>query len=227
MKKRKQLLLLGAYAIIFLAGCAASEELEPNRESTLEAVDTLEPTAVVSDHVIRVAYCPTMADELSRLNKEGVIIEGIQYPSAAHAVQAIGAGEVDAALIGRKPYTAEISGALAFAQLRDGVTLISAQKKMVPFSNLATLRIHTTLDLQNVDRFFPENTQIIHHTERISVDLLDQNSAVLIDWAELEGNYQLLIPVNEQGQKIPHFRTPFFVYPSSDAEKFQALIEKF
>lgn len=172
----------------------------------------------------RLGYCPTMQGFLPDLFSQGLTFESVPYSSASNALQALIAGEVDAALIGRKPYAAEIDQSYVYKQLRNGVTLISNQQRLIPYADLATLSMHTTLDPENITGLFPDGMQIIHHSEPVTIDLLDQNSALLIDWKEVEGNYQLIIPVNEQGQKIRLFRTPFFVYASSETAKFQELI---
>lgn len=218
--------LLIVCMLIILAGCAARQKLDSGEEKITVPANTIEPTAIVSDILIRVAYCPTMEDELSLLYLEGFVVEVFPYPNAAHALRAIINREVDAALIGRKPYTAEMVWDFVVLQLRDGVTLINAQQRVIPYSDLVSVTIHTMLSIQEAQGLFPEGTRIIHHTELTPADLLDQDNAVLMDWTQVEGNYQLLTPVNEQGQKIPHFRTPFFVYPASFAEKLQAVIEK-
>ena len=218
--------LLIVCMLIILAGCATRQKPDISGGNITTPANTIEPTAIVSDILIRVAYCPTMEDHLPLLNLEGFAIEAFPYPNAAQALQAIISREVDAALIGRKPYTAEMVWDFVVLQLRDGVTLINAQQRVIPYSDLVSVTIHTMLSIQEAQGLFPEGTRIIHHTAHTPADLLDQDSAVLMDWVQVEGNYQLLTPVNEQGQKIPHFRTPFYVYPASFAEKLQAVIEK-
>jgi hypothetical protein len=224
MKKWETLFSLGALALCLATGCVVNQESGLIGDGTTEPNNTPNLTAASTAQVISVGYCPTMAAELSILDADGVFIEGVQYPSAAQAVQALQDGAVDAVLIGRKPYATEISEGLVFIQMREGVTMINVQQRIIPYAELASLHVHTTLDLKDIDGLFPESTQIIHHTEPVSVVLLDHNSAVLMEWADVEGNYQLLIPVNEQGQKIPQFRTPFLVYDASNAENLQTLI---
>jgi len=41
---------------------------------------------------------------------------------------------------------------------------------------------------------------------------VDDSSAILLHWSEVPPSYQLLIPVDSQGNKVPEFRSPHFYF---------------
>ena len=215
MKKLKTLFWLLALLPGLMVGCSANQKPDEGMDDSEEPIIPLKSTATVQEEVIRVAYCPTMANELSLLEADGVFIEGVQYPSAVQAVQALQDGAADAALIGRKPYQAELAVGFNCVQLRDGFTLIAQEKKIIPYADLAAMTIYTELLEEEIEDVFPAATHIIHYSGYELPEISDNRSALLIRWDQVENPYNLLIPIDSQGNKIKDFRTPFLIFPET------------
>jgi hypothetical protein len=206
-------------------GCVGNQESGLIGDGTTEQNNTPNLTDASTTQFISVGYCPAMAAELSLLKFEGAIIEGIEYLSAAHALQALQDGAVDTALIGRKPYQSELAAGFTYDQLRDGFTLVAQEKKIIPYANLVEMTIYKALIEEEIKDVFPAATHNIHFSESELLAILDNGSDVLIRWDQVEDNYNLWIPIDSQGNKIKDFRTPFFIYPEISSYLFKKNVE--
>lgn len=174
---------------------------------------------------IHIGYCPTMSEDLNILSAIDENLEFIRLPSAAHAIQSLLTGEVDAILIGRKPHTHELSADMVALQLEEGYTLISAQQQFIPYPDLEKIPIHSTHLPETALSILPSDTKIILHENLDQAIEAGLNSAILINWEQVESWHQLLIPINERGEKIRTFRTPFFVYLQSNFDHVLNLLD--
>lgn len=206
MKKNIFPFILFLFCIL---GCA------PNKAISTQSSQTL----------FRIGYCPTMQKEINRISSDDYALEKVRYATSVQVIQALNAGGLDAAIIGQKPYPNELVGEMTVRQVRDGLTLVASQQKVVPYTQLSEYLIHTYLSPAVAENSLPEGIKIIYHTGPDPAFTLDQKSALLIEWSQITSDYQLLIPVDGQGNKIPAFRTPFLIYSSISTQDMNRLIE--
>lgn len=206
MKKIFSLFLLFLFCVL---GCMPGESISTKPPQT----------------VLRIGFCPTMQEEINHMTSDDYALEKVRYANSAQVIQALNAGEVHAALIGRKPYPNELFGEMTVRQLQAGVTLVTLQQRVVPYEELSNYSIHTFLSPEIVKRVLPDDSEIVYHTEADSTFTLDLESAVLVYWSQVTNDYQLLVPVDGQGNKIRAFRTPFLIFPGNSQKDFEGLID--
>lgn len=193
--------------VLLITGCAKTGTATPSPQLNL-----------------RIGYCPTMQDEVIQISGKYSFVELIKYDSSAKAIQSLQAKEIDAVLVGRKPFSQEISSDLMFHQLKPGATLVSQKQGYILYEEISKITIHTSLAPEEADKMLPKGTHIIYYQDNDPPSTQGQNLLILKDWDQVENDDQLVIPVNGQGEKIRIFRTPFLLYPKSNGEKLESFL---
>ena len=155
--------------------------------------------------VIKVGHCPTMGEHISKINPK-LDFSPMPFGAAAEALYYLNNGLIDVALIGRKAEKEEFNG--YERKLKDGYTLINLQaKQMVPKHLLPSLEVHTYIKPEIAREYFPE-LKAIHFDKDLS-ESIERGKIILIDWDDWQDNFFLLIPVEDDYQKVKKYRTPF------------------
>lgn len=104
--------------------------------------------------------------------------------------------------------------------------MIAQNQAAVPYDALLNVRIFTLEENRDASAILPRGTSIIYYQDfdRMLAEM-EGPSAVLMRWSELPAFYQLLIPVDEGGNKIPEFRSPHFYYDETAEMDFPRIIE--
>lgn len=154
---------------------------------------------------IKIGFCPTMAKYAEKIATENNF-QPIPFNGAAEALYFLKGDQIDIVLIGRKAEKKEFKG--LEKRLRDGYTLINQQRKqMIPKDLLPKIEIHTYLSPEIVRKKFPE-LKLIHFHKKLS-ETLASGKIILIDWKDWRDDFFLLIPVENNYQKVEKYRTPF------------------
>ena len=154
---------------------------------------------------IKIGFCPTMTKYAKKIVAENDF-QPIPFSGAAEALYFLKGDQIDIALIGRKAGKKEFNG--FEKKLKDGYTLINQQRKqMIPKDFLPKIEIHTYLSPEIVRKKFPE-LKLIHFHKELSESLVG-GEIILIDWKDWRDNFFLLIPVENNHQKVEKYRTPF------------------
>ncbi len=156
---------------------------------------------------IKIAFCPTMGVFMEELNSISEI-EQVPVPSAGQALFLLKSGAVDGTIIGRYAKRSELPRESEFVKLRGGQTLIYRQKTGIPVEALKDVQVITYLSpegIHHLSGFFKS----VEHLERLEECLkYGLEVPVIIDWNDYRDDFELLIPVNEMGEKILEFRAP-------------------
>ncbi len=164
---------------------------------------------------MKIGTCPTMlkyAEEISKKNN----LEIVQNRSAAEVLYNLSTGILDIGIIGRKAERIEFTG--YEKRLKNvGYTLIYIQKAAIDYRQLGEITIHTYLAKDIVENNFSELKRIVYHNSL--EESLNSGEINLIDWNDWQDDFNLLIPVDEFGNKIEKFRTPILYSKSEVIEK--------
>ena len=180
---KKTLLLL--LAVMFLCGCQTVHSLESDIQS------------------IRIGYCPTMQSYAENLIRQNVNTELISFRSADEVLRGMKNNLIDIALIGRKAKSEEIGGVAEKRIESPAYTLIAPEKQMIDYRGLGNFEIKTCLDENATLEKFPELNPVFGDCR------FADGGIWLISWDEFTDEMDLLIPVDENGNKIAKYRTPF------------------
>ena len=152
------------------------------------------------------------AEEISKKNN----LEIVRNRSAAEVLYNLSAGMLDIGIIGRKAKQVEFTG--YEKRLKNtGYTLIYIQKAMIDYGQLEEIVVHTYLAKDIVKNNFPELKRVVYHNSL--EESLNSGEVNLIDWSDWQNNFNLLIPVDEFGNKIEKFRTPILYSKNKIIEK--------
>ena len=164
---------------------------------------------------MKIGTCPTMlkyAEEISKKNNLEIIPNG----SAAEVLYNLNAGNLDIGIIGRKAKQVEFTG--YEKRLKNvGYTLIYIEKAMVDYKRLGEIVVHTYLPEDVVKNNFPELEKVVYHNSL--EESLNSGEINLINWDDWKDGFDLLIPVDESGNKIEKFRTPILYSKSGNIEE--------
>ncbi len=194
---RKTILLLGIPAIMalmLLAGCDAAG------------------MAVVKEQAI-LGYCPTMSDLAKDIASKNSYVSLQPFDYTAEALQALNDGDVDLVLVGRLANGNEVNNPFE-KQLRQGLTLVGREKRLMHISQLKDSRIHTAADEKLASEYLPNTEKLIFHESTESAIREGMDDIVLIDWNDYADSLGLVIPVDNAGNKIEKFRIPV-IYSNS------------
>ncbi len=193
-------MIIGAIAVLAFAG--------------LHALLTAESHAVtghINSEDIRLGFCPTMEKYAQQIKEAKPGIELIRFGSASGALNALGNGRVDMALIGRVAKSSEIRADTQHMRLSSGYTLVSKERAYVEFRELGKMNIHTALSEDEAEGIIPHGTRIIYYKSLREAFENGSGEAVLISWDDYRDEYGLVV-VMENGKKAESFRSPVIYY---------------
>jgi hypothetical protein len=196
IKKRKYILLsIFVLLIIFIIINILNQN---NKSNDLNQTQTQK---------IVLGYCPTMYEYARNIQELNDNLELRLFESSLTAINQLKSGNLDIILIGRIAKLNELNNAYEL-RLRQGMTLVSINKNFILEQDLINIPIHTALSREIVELYFPITNNIIFHD---SLDYAIRNGihqSVLIDWNDFNDDFELLIPVDAQMNKIEKFRLP-------------------
>jgi hypothetical protein len=202
--------LLGLGLTLLMAGCQPAAE------------HTVTPTA----SSIYLGYCPTMTPHVHTLMDAYPQLTAIQFENAAMAMDALRRGTIQAALIGRVAREHEKDDSFQLIRVWDGYTLITQNQAGILFEDLRRLEVITSEENTEAHAILPEGT-IIHTTPNLDQALQDMHAStvILLRWSQVPSAYQLLIPVDPNGNKVPEFRSPHLYYNENTQGDFSQMIK--
>lgn len=174
----------------------------------------------IKEEPVILGYCPTMAGHSEEIQSKNTQITRQAYPSTHAVLSALNKGQIDIALVGRIAKQNELEHPSEL-RLREGLTLVGREKRLIPLEELKDVRIHTYLSEEKVREYLPDTEEIIYHPsfeEAIRKGMID---IVLIDWKDYTDSLELVIPIDIQMNKIERFRLPTLY--SSDPEHITSL----
>lgn len=176
------------------------------------------------DKQIKIGFCPTMQNYAEKISSSNENIEPVLFTSAAEALNSLEAGFIDAAIIGRIAKDHEIGLDTRELRIREGHTLISNQKQIIHYSELEKVNIHTAIPKEITVDIFPNQANIYYYSTTHEAIEKGINEAVLINWDDYMNEFELFIPVYDDGRKLESFRSPV-IYHKLD-ETYIGLFEK-
>lgn len=190
----------------------------------VEAEQKITPTSAS----IVIGYCPSMHPYIQKLLNNHNDIEAIQFENSAMAIQSLKSGTVHTILIGRIARENELNQDFQHSLLKDGVTLITKNQSVILYENLKHVNIFTPEEISEAQKILPMGTSITHiQGLEKTLSIMDGTSAILLHWSEVPAaSYQLLIPVDGQGNKIPDFRSPHLYYQPELKEDLSLIIDE-
>ncbi len=207
----KQFILL----ILATVGLAALVTQRPiqNRTATQQAGAILKT---------KVAYCPTMQPVVNKLD----LSEKIEFnliASSQDTLHALRQGRVDAVIIGRKARPEEIRENIKEFQAESAAATLAANNYQVAAVNdLTSQTIATSLPEELTSEKYP-SLKFIQTSEAEAAD--KTNDLELILWKDFDYSIQdLVVVIDENGQKAPSFRTPFLYFNEDKAGSVDNLV---
>lgn len=172
-------------------------------------------TSQTNSDPIKLGYCPTMANLAKGIASKNSHISLQGYGYTSEAFHALNNGNVEMVLVGRLAGKNELNNAFE-KHLRQGLTLVGREKILIPISKLQNSRIHTAVDENLANEYFPNIENVIFHESTESAIKEGIGDLVLINWNDYTDNLGLVIPVDNLGNKIEKFRIPV-LYSYDDA----------
>ena len=165
-------------------------------------------------------FCPTMKDEAINLQSKNSNIKLKQYPSTLNVLEDLNSGKIDIALVGRVAQSTELKEGFYEHRLDEGFTLITSKKSGILYNQLSNIRIHTYLKEEDIKTLFDDTQNIVYHESIEDAIKIGINEAVLIDWKDYKDEYELLVPIDENNNKIRGFRIPvLYSYKNTNLDK--------
>ena len=172
----------------------------------------------------KIAYCPTMAPYVQDFRH----IEGLDFfnmGSAAQAFMSYLSGQTDAVLVGRVANKREIDDKTVETRFKEGLTLVYRQKIGVDKDELKNITVLTYLD-ENRTAAFNDMFAKIERKPDIDACLEDDlQTPLLLDWQDFRDDFQLLIPMDQNG-KVALFRAPVLYHRGISAEILDKMKQK-
>ena len=175
---------------------------------------------------IKLSYCPTMAPYVEKLINGNLDLEIINGISAARTLSMLRNKEVDIIIIGRKAYKRELNVDIKEERLKNGYTLAYSQKTLIPSENLKELTIKTYISKIIVEKDFPFFNKVEYFNSKKECMKDSLSIPVLVDWNDFEEEYELLIPIDRNRNKLDVFRAPVVYYNKSVDESIIEIIKK-
>ena len=173
----------------------------------------------------RVAFCPTMGVFMERLD-DMEEIEQVPVGSAGQALVLLRTGQAEGVIIGRYAKAVELPNNAKFVKLMGGKTLVYQQKMGVPVEALKDVDALTYLKPEEIAHI----SGLFRHVEHL--ESLDDclryglRIPVIIDWNDYRDEFELLIPVNERGEKVMDFRAPVMYHRGISEEIISRISER-
>jgi hypothetical protein len=152
------------------------------------------------DNIV-IGYCPTMLPYAELMRTEKTILR--EFPSSAQVLHSLFLGEIDVALVGRVAKKSEISGNPAEMITRSGYTLVSDEKRLIDYSELEGMEIHTYINEEVAYELLP-NSNIRFHD---NIEEALTGKIILISWHDWRDEFELIVPMRN-GRKVESFRVP-------------------
>ncbi len=156
---------------------------------------------------IRLGYCPTMSDLAKEIASKNIHVSLQSFGYTSEALQALNKGDVDMVLVGRLADRNEVNDPFE-KRLKQGLTLVGREKRLISISQLQNSRIHTAVDEDLANVYISNKENIIFHESTGSAIKEGIDEIVLIDWNDYTDGLGLVIPVDDAGNKIEKFRIP-------------------
>ncbi|BBE31467.1 hypothetical protein OSSY52_16080 [Tepiditoga spiralis] len=161
---------------------------------------------------MKLVYCPTMTPFASEILKNvSDEVEFIKVPSAAQALSMLKYNEADSVLIGRSAKQRELSEDTKELRLKNGYTLAFKDKEMIYEEELKDLSVLTYLNENDLNDFKDTFKEIKYLSSLKECLKFKLDIPILVDWQDFREDFQLLIPVNDDG-KVMKFRAPVLYY---------------
>jgi hypothetical protein len=172
--------------------------------------------------VLRVAYCPSMAVHLEKLD-DFDNLELIEVDNTRIALNLLSSGTVDVAFVGILAYPDELLEEIEVLVLFDRLTIISNQRGIIEETVLSEQLIYTYLDVP--DSFSHLNLVVVDKEDALSAARL--GGFALISWSDFDESDESISLVNVmQGiEKVELYRNPSFYY-SEEFEEQVLMIKK-
>jgi hypothetical protein len=172
----------------------------------------------------KLGFCPTMEVFVEKI-RDHKEIQLVPFNSAAEVLYYLKNKEIDIGFIGRLAKKREINDQIQVKRLSNSYTLIGAFKTGIREDSVKTLDIATYLPEDKVKEFIPE-AQNVRYFDNIEQALNSGSFAVLIDWNDFKDDYELVIPVRDNGLKTLKFRTPTLFYYKDSSEIIEDISKK-
>ena len=151
-------------------------------------------------------YCPTMKTHAQSIAADADLTLKA-YGTTAEAISALKKGVVDAILVGRPAKKSELKEAFEL-KLRGGYTLVGKTKRLLRLDELTQKKIHTAVEKEEFSQYMPQTENVIYHNSLEEALKNGINEVVFINWDDYSDDYELLIPIDDGGNKVEKFRIP-------------------
>ena len=183
-------------AILLLCGCHTARSLESDFKS------------------LKLGYCPTMQTKAENLARQNENTELIRFGSADEALYGLKNNFIDIAIIGRKAKADEIEN-MSEKRLEANVyTLINSEKRIIDHREIGAFEIKTCIDENIAREKFSELDPVFDDCQ------FADGGIWLISWDDFTDEMELLIPVDENRNKVAKYRTPFLYGDKLFIDKF-------
>ncbi len=190
------LIFIVSIIALFTTGCSIKDDNIQNTEEV-----------IIENQPIKLGYCPTMVEIAKMIQEKNQHVSLVPYDFTAQALQSLNKKEVDVVLVGRIAENNEL-GEVFEKRLKDGLTLVGREKMLIRMDDLQKSRIHTYVTKEQAQEYIPNTDKIIYHDSFESAIKEGINDAVLIKWSDFSDDFELIIPVDENMNKIEKFRIP-------------------
>ncbi|BDU49717.1 hypothetical protein [Haliovirga abyssi] len=175
---------------------------------------------------VSLSYCPTMLPYVEEIKKNLEEVEIIPGGSAAGVLSMLRNGNVDMIIIGRKAYERELTNEIKERRLQEGYTLAYSQKMGISEEKLKEISVKTYVDEKIVKEKFAMLKNVTYYEDKDECINSGVNIPMLVDWQDFKEEFELLIPLNNEGGKTSVFRAPVVYYNKNVDDKIIDKIEK-
>ncbi len=195
----KKILLIFIVILLF-NGCNSNSNQINTKDQNVKNSETAES--------LKLGYCLTMKSDAQNLQKQNENIEPVPFGSAGEVLANLKAEKIDWALIGRRAEKIEVNENILEKKLFEtGFTLIAPQKSFIAENKLANLEVKTCLEKDFIKAEFGELENITFIESSNCVP--DNQKTWLIDWTDWTDSMNLLIPIDQNGNKVKKYRSSF------------------
>jgi hypothetical protein len=100
---------------------------------------------------------------------------------------------------------------------------VSQNQGFIIYDDLSKISVHTSLAPEEAEKMLPNGTQVIYY-QTYEIPNSNEVLVILKNWDQVGNDERLLTPVNNRGEKIRIFRTPFVLFLKSNEEKLESFI---
>lgn len=195
---------------LFVSGCSVKDVNIKNSEEI-----------IIEKQPIKLGYCPTMSGIAEEISAKNPHVSLVPYDFTAQALYSLNSKKVDVILVGRLAKKNEIGKAFE-KKLRDGLTLVGREKKLIKMEDLQKSKIHTYVSKEQAQKYIPNINNIIFHDSFESAIKNIFNDIVLIQWSDFTEDLELVIPFEDNMNKIEKFRIPvLYSYEEAHIKNFE------